>query len=121
MLSGIFTAISTLCIVAVIIYFSYVAAKFVAKGSVRASHSKYMRMVDQMPVGQNRAVSVIQVGDRYFLLGIAEKQIDMLAELEEEGLIPLEIEEAAIPTAMPDFKELMHKLGEAKKHWNDKK
>ena len=119
MLSGIFTAISTLCIVAVIIYFSYVAAKLVAKGSVRASHSKYMRMVDQMPVGQNRAVSVIQVGDRYFLLGIAEKQIDMLAELEEEGLIPLEIEDAAFPTAMHVFKERMHKLGEAKKHWND--
>lgn len=121
MLSGIFTAIGTLCIVVVIIYFSYVAAKFVAKGSVRAGHSRYMRMVDQMPVGQNRAVSVIQVGDRYFLLGIAEKQIDMLAELEEEGLIPLEIEEPAIQTAIPDFKDLMHKLGEAKKHWNDKK
>ena len=121
MLGGILTAVGTLCIVVLIIYLSYVAARLVAKGSVRAGRSQYMRMVDQLPVGQDRSVSVIQVGDRYFLLGIAEKQIYMLAELEEEGLIPLEIEDAAIPTAMPDFKELMHKLGEAKKHWNDKK
>lgn len=121
MLSGILTAIGTLCIVALIIYFSYVAAKLVAKGSFRAGRSQYMRIVDQLPVGQNRAVSVIQVGDRYFLLGIAEKEIDMLVELEEEGLIPLRTEEPDAQTPVPDFKDLMSKLGEARKHWNDKK
>ncbi len=121
MLSGILTAIGTLCIVALIIYFSYVAAKLVAKGSFKAGRSRYMRMVDQMPVGQNRAVSVIQVGDRYFLLGIAEKGIDMLAELEEEGLIPLLAEEPDARASMPDFRDLMSKLGGARKHWNDKR
>lgn len=121
MLSGMLTAVGTLCIVVLIIYLSYVAAKLVAKGSIRAGHSQYMRMVDQMPVGQNRSVSVIQVGDRYFLLGIAEREISMLAELEEEGLVPLEIEGSASQAAMPDFKDLMEKLGKARKHWNDKR
>lgn len=121
MLSGMLTAIGTLCIVALIIYFSYVAAKLVAKGSFKAGHSRYMRMVDQLSVGQNRAVSVIQVGDRYFLVGIAEKEIDMLAELEEEGLIPLQTEEPDAQAPMPDFKDLMNKLGGARKHGNDKR
>lgn len=121
MLSGMLTAIGTLCIVALIIYFSYVAAKLVAKGSFKSGRSQYMRIVDQMSVGQNRVVSVIQVGDRYFLLGIAEKEIDMLAELEEEGLIPLLTEEPDAQAPMPDFKDLMNKLGGARKHWNDKR
>ena len=74
-----------------------------------------------MPLGQSRAVSVVQVGDRYFLIGIAEKQINILAELEEEGLVPLKIEEPMNQAAIPDFKELMRRLEEARKHWSDKK
>lgn len=121
MLGGILTAVGTLCIVVLIIYLSYVAARLVAKGSVRAGHSQYMRMVDQLPVGQDRSVSVIQVGDRYFLLGIAEKKIGMLAELEEEGLIPLQEEGSVSQAPVPDFKDLLGRLGDARKHWNDKK
>ena len=121
MLGGMLTAVGTLCIVVLIIYLSYVAARLVAKGSARSGHSQYMRIVDQMPVGQGRSVSVIQVGDRYFLLGIAEKEIGMLAELEEEGLIPLQIEGSGPQAPAADFKDLMDRLGEAKKHWNEKR
>ena len=121
MLEGMLTAISTLCIVIVIIYLSYVAAKFVGKSPIRGGRSQYMRMIDQMPLGQSRAVSVVQVGDRYFLIGIAEKQINILAELEEEGLVPLKIEEPMNQAAIPDFKELMRRLEEARKHWSKRK
>ncbi len=121
MLEGMLTAIGTLCIVIGIIYLSYVAAKFVGKNSIRGGRSQYMRMVDQMPLGQSRAVSVVQVGDRYFLIGIAEKQINILAELEEEGLVPLKMEEPMNQTAIPEFKELMRRLEEARKHWSKRK
>lgn len=122
MLEGIVTAIGTLCLVVLILYLSYVAAKFIGKSSIRGGRSRYMRMIDQMPVGQGRAVSVVQAGDRYFLIGISEKQISMLAELEEEGLVPLEMEEPVSQAGIPDFKEIMRRLEEArKKHWNGKK
>lgn len=121
MLEGMLTAIGTLCIVVIVIYLSYLAAKFISRNPIRGGRSRYMRMIDQMPVGQSRAVSVIQVGDRYFLLGIAEKQVSMLAELEEEGLVPLEMDEPMMRASVPDFKDLMEKLGEARKHWNGKK
>ncbi len=121
MLEGIVTAIGTLCLVVLILYLSYVAAKLVGKSSLRGGRSRYMRMVDQMPMGQGRAVSVLQVGDRYFLIGIAEKQISTLAELEEEGLVPLEIEEPVNSTGVPDFKELMRRLDKAREQWNRKK
>lgn len=121
MLEGIITAVGTLCLVVLILYLSYVAAKFVGKSAVRGGHSRYMRMIDQMPVGQGRALSVVQIGDRYFLIGIAEKQITTLAELEEEGLVPLEIEEPMNSMGVPDFKDLMRRLDEARKHWNGKK
>lgn len=122
MLEGIVTAIGTLCLVVLILYLSYVAAKFIGKSSIRGGRSRYMRMIDQMPVGQGRAVSVVQAGDRYFLIGISEKQISMLAELEEEGLVPLEMEEPVSQAGIPDFKEIMRRLEEVrKKHWNGKK
>lgn len=121
MLEGMLTAVGTLCLVVLIIYLSYAAAKFVGQNSIRGGRSRYMRMIDQMPLGQSRAVSVVQVGDRYFLIGIAEKQIHILAELEEEGLVPLEMEEPMNQAAIPDFKELMRRFEEVRKHWSDKK
>lgn len=121
MLGGILTAIGTLCIVALIIYLSYVAARFIARSPLRNGNSRYLRMVDQMPVGQNRAVSVIQVGDRYFLVGIAEKQVSLLAELGEEDLSPLDMGESSIQVPMPNFKEWMRKMGDAAKGRKDKR
>ena len=41
--------------------------------------------------------------------------------LEEEGLIPLQIDGADAQAPAMDFRELLDKMGKTRKHWNDKK
>ena len=67
---GVFTGFVTFLMAAVIIYLSYLCSKYMGKGMVRTSRSRYMRMLDQMIVGQNRTLAVVQAGDRYLLLGV---------------------------------------------------
>lgn len=112
MLEGLLTAVGTLCVVVLVIYLSYVFTRRLAKGAIGRSQSQYMRLCDQMGVGQDRSVAVIQVGDRYFLIGIAANQINILSELEEEGLIPLRGDEVSQSGNAPDFKEIMNMLGD---------
>ena len=59
---GFFTGFVTFLMAAVIIFLSYVCSKYMGKGLVRASSSRYMRMLDQMIVGQNRTLAVVQAG-----------------------------------------------------------
>ena len=45
-----------------IIYLSYVVSKYVGRGMNKNGNSHYMRVVDQLMVGQDRYVAVVQAG-----------------------------------------------------------
>ena len=108
---GFFTGFVTFLMAAVIIFLSYVCSKYMGKGLVRASSSRYMRMLDQMIVGQNRTLAVVQAGDRYLLLGVGPERIDMLLELSEEELIPIGGEDGEQTV---DFGRLLSRIGRKK-------
>lgn len=86
---GYLTAIGTFILAAIIIYLSYVCSKYLGKGLIKGSASRYMRLVDQMIVGQNRSLAIVQIGARYLFLGITQEKIEALAEISEDDLIPL--------------------------------
>ena len=60
MLSIIFTFIAAI----VIIYLSYLASKYIGKGMGKLQNSRYMRLIDQIAVGQERHIAVLQVGEQ---------------------------------------------------------
>ena len=67
-----------------IIYLSYVVSKYVGRGMNKNGNSHYMRVVDQLMVGQDRYVAVVQAGDKYLLIGVTSQQISLLRELDPE-------------------------------------
>ncbi len=97
---------------ALIIYLSYLFSKYVGKGVNKNSSSRYMRLLDQIAVGQDRHIAVIQVGGKYLLVGITAGQVNVLAELQDDELFPLSPESGESGTKAPDFKAIMGKLGE---------
>lgn len=54
---------ATFVIVACIIYLSYLASKYVGRGMSKGSNSRYMRLIDQLSLGQDRHIAVVQVGE----------------------------------------------------------
>ena len=87
-----------------IIYLSYVVSKYVGRGLNKNGNSHYMRVVDQLMVGQDRYVAVVQAG-------VTSQQISLLRELDPEYLIPLApIQGNSTPKAQ-EFRELLNKLG----------
>lgn len=115
---GFFTGFVTFLFAAIIIYLSYLCSKYLGKGLVRGSSSRYMRMLDQMIVGQNRTLVIVQAGERYLLLGVGPDRISTLAELTEEDLIPLG-EETGEPAV--DFGRLLSRIGRKKDGSEDKR
>lgn len=105
------SAILTFIAAVFIIYLSYLVSKYVGKGMNRNGRSHYMRVLDQLMVGQDRYVAVVQAGDRYLLLGVTSQQINLLQELEAEDLIQLNADTGRETGKVPEFKELLSGFG----------
>ena len=104
--------IATFIIVTFIIYLSYLASKYLSKGMGRSGSSRYMRMIDQLTLGQDRHIAVIQVGGKYLLVGVTAGQISILSEVEDEELFPLAPDEESGGSQPPDFKKILGKLND---------
>ena len=103
---------ATFVIVACIIYLSYLASKYLSKGMGRSGSSRYMRMIDQLTLGQDRHIAVIQVGGKYLLIGVTAGQISILSEVKDEELFPLAPEEEGGGSQPMDFRKMLGKLND---------
>lgn len=104
--------IATFIAVALIIYLSYIASKYIGSGLKKSSSSRYMRLLDQVTLGQDRHVAIVQVGAKYLLVGVTAGQISFLSEIQDEELLPLPADEEGGEMKPPDFKAMLEKLGE---------
>ena len=107
--------IATFIAVIAIIYLSYLASKYIGKGLGRTGSSRYMRLIDQITLGQDRHVAIMQIGGKYLLVGVTSSQINVLSEIQDDDLFPLEPDEEIQAVQIPDFKTMMDKLGDLRK------
>lgn len=113
MAKGMFTAIGTLIVVILILYLAYAVTKYIGRGVGIRNRSGCMQIRDQITLGRDRSAAIVQIGARFFLIGIAGSEISMLAELEEEDLESLQPVDRPEKT-YPEFKEMLDKIGRGK-------
>lgn len=106
------SVIFTFIAVVLIIYLSYLVSKYIGTGLNKSGSSRYMRLVDQITMGQDRHIAIVQVSGKYLLLGITGGQINVLSELQDEDLFPLTPEGDDGGVGAPNFKALLDKLGD---------
>lgn len=100
--------IVTFLLAAGIIYLSYLASKYIGKGTNMNQRSRYMRVLDQIAVGQDRCIAIVQIGMKYFLVGIASGQVNILSEIQEEDLVQIHATEKPI-NELSNFKDTLEK------------
>lgn len=80
-----------------ILWGAYAASKWFAARSGMSFSSKFMRIVDRIPMTRDSSLCIIQIGERYFLAGISSGNINLLSELYEEDLTLLQPQEMLNP------------------------
>lgn len=109
MLEGFFTAAGTLIVIAAILALCYFTTRRL--GSVRTGGGRYIRLLDRVAIGQDKAVALIQAGEKYLLLGIANAQITVLAQMDESQIAQMDLKKEE-PV---DFKSILEALKDRKK------
>ena len=83
-----------IAVILLILYLSYLFSKLVAKSSLKMdSKGKGIKLLDRAVVGTDRSIDIIQVNERYFLIGNTATTMVCLAELSKEDVVLKENEE----------------------------
>ena len=75
-------------------------------------------MIETFKIAPNKYIQIIQLGDRYYSIGVTKENITFLTALEEEQL-DLQKPGAAVPDV--SFREVMGKVVSRVKKKEDKK
>jgi len=67
---------------------AYLFKRFLADSLRRKAAQRSLRVVDVLPLGGKQKLVVVSCYDRSFLLGLGEKEVSSIAELDVEGAAP---------------------------------
>lgn len=76
---------------------AYLAVRFGLGRRVLAGRGRYMRIIEQLPLGPRACLTLVQVGRRYYLIAHQEGGAALLAEFEELPAPLAQSEVAAYP------------------------
>lgn len=89
----------------VVVYF---VTRWIGGMEQRQYGNKNIKIIEGTRVGPNKVIQIVQVGKKFFVLGIGKDEISYLGEVKEEDLT---ISEENIKP-LPDFKEILAKAKE---------
>ncbi len=78
---------------------------------------EFLKVVETVPVFSKSAVSIVQVGDRYLVVGISEQGIHLLTELTEEEAAKMQKKNKDISINPSAFFALKDKFKNVNSDW----
>jgi len=77
------SAIGSLVIICLVIALTYYVSRWYARRAGVSAGGKYVKVLDRTHLGNTSSLMIIQVGGKYYLLGVSDKNMEMLCELED--------------------------------------
>ncbi|MEG6617319.1 flagellar biosynthetic protein FliO [Peptococcaceae bacterium 1198_IL3148] len=102
-----FAFIRVIIALPLVLALAYVAIKYglARRGLVKGQQGgRRMRVVEQMPLGPKGLLSLVEVGDKYFLLAHAETGITVVKEYDT---LPEPLADNTVAEGLPDFRQLL--------------
>ncbi len=92
-----------------VLFLTYYGTKWLSVKTNLTMKSRYMNIVDKIMLGQNKFLAIAEVNNKFYLLSITEKNINILKELEDFQSLPDENSENNI-----DFNKIINKFLKSK-------
>ena len=107
MLNNILQLIASLFVFVLVLALTYFVTKWIAKSGAIQSHSRNIKVIETFKIAPNKYVQIIQLGTKYYSIGITKENIIFLTSLEEEQL---DLQQMDGTAQNPSFKEAMEKM-----------
>ena len=74
--------IGSLVITALVIVLTYLASRWYAGKMKSSAAGRHLKVVDKVALGPGCALIVVQAGDKFYLLGLGDKNLRLICELD---------------------------------------
>ncbi len=91
MLEAFLTAVGTFIIVVLVLLMTFFITRQVAGISKISSGTRYIKIIDKVPVAQDKFIAIARVCDKYFLVGISANSVSLIKELENADIENFEL------------------------------
>jgi len=82
---------------AFVLFLAYFSTKRLAAFKTGMRKNDFMKVVSVVPVGGGNSVSLLKVGERYFLLGVSKERIVCISEIDGKDIPEIKEEEIKLP------------------------
>jgi flagellar protein FliO/FliZ len=108
--------ISVLIVFILVLAATYFITKWIGKSGVVPTHTKNIRVLETFKIAPNKYIQIVQLGSKYYSIGISKENITFLTPLEEEqlDLTTEQRDNQSIP-----FQDLLERVG--RRYQNRKK
>lgn len=88
MLENIGVILRTFLATILVVFFAYWFVKKMGRGFM-VSHkmTKHMKMIEYLPMGQEKGIALIEIQENYYLIGVSQGSITLLKELSGDNWI----------------------------------
>ena len=100
--------ISVLIIFVVVLAATYYVTKWIGKSGVVPSKTQNIRVIETFRIAPNKYIQIVQLGSKYYSIGVTKENITFLAPLEEEQL---DLTEEGIERPPVKFQDVLKQFG----------
>ncbi|MFY9425317.1 MAG: flagellar biosynthetic protein FliO [Caldicoprobacterales bacterium] len=73
---------------AAILFAAYYFTKFIGSKMSYSNTTRLIKVLDRVFLGNDKSICIIQVGKRFFVIGITNHHVELISELDEVELAP---------------------------------
>ena len=111
----IFTVLGTLLLFVVILYLAYLTTKMIGKKySLGNTGNKNLKILDNMGIGQDKSLAIVEAGGKTVLVGISREHIEYICDVDKTQLVMNE--KVQNPASAFEFAEILKKTASQKLH-----
>lgn len=86
MLNNILQLIASLFVFVLVLALTYFVTKWIAKSGTMQSRARNIKVIETFKIAPSKYLQIIQMGKKYFAIGVTKEQITFLTELDETKL-----------------------------------
>ncbi len=78
------SVVSVILVCVIILVIAWLFSRLLGKTWAHAQKGRYLDIIDQAPLGQDRALLIVRIQDNYYLVGSTPQNIQLVAELGDD-------------------------------------
>ena len=95
----------------IVLLATYYLTKWIAKSGVVQSRSRNIKVIETFKIAPNKYIQIIQLGSKYYSIGVTKEHITFLTDLDEQQL---DISEIPPVSGQAPFADLLKKISKGK-------